>query len=157
MFLKTFLILLFRKLRRCLREVIKKLWKSGQADRFGGGQPPPARPLLFVKILGLFTHWIWFIDTQNRFYFIVKRLKNGFSMYLYCLCNCHKTAKPRDIMECLKMAFGWPPLSVSLSKRKDFYHRHVKNLAKWNCRVKNWSEWNCGLSESVGKVKFFWG
>ena len=48
----------------------------------GGGQPPPAWPLLFVNILGLFTHWIWFIDTQNRFYFIVKRLKNAFLMYL---------------------------------------------------------------------------
>ena len=33
-----------------------------------------------MKILGLFTHWIWFIDTQNRFYFIVKRLKNAFLM-----------------------------------------------------------------------------
>ena len=26
-------------------------------------------------MLGLFSHWIWFLDTQNRFYFIVKRLK----------------------------------------------------------------------------------
>ena len=92
----------------------------------GGGQPKrSAWPKLFVKMLGLFSHWIWFLDTQNRFYFIVKRLKNGFSMYLYCLFNYHKTAKPRDIMECLKMAFGWPPLSVSLSKRKAFYHRQV--------------------------------
>ena len=33
-----------------------------------------------MKILGLFTHWIWFIDTQNRFYFIVKRLKNAILM-----------------------------------------------------------------------------
>ena len=61
---------------------VKKLGKSGQADRFGegGGHPPTAWPKLFVKILGLFSHWIWFLDTQNRFYFIVKRLKNAFLM-----------------------------------------------------------------------------
>ena len=50
---------------------------------WGGGHPPPAWPKLFVKILGLFSHWIWFLDTQNRFYFIVKRLKNAFLMYFY--------------------------------------------------------------------------
>ena len=59
---------------------VKKLGKSGQADRFGegGGHPPTAWPKLFVKILGLFSHWIWFLDSQNKFYFIVKRLKNAF-------------------------------------------------------------------------------
>ena len=66
-----------------LREVINKK-NCDKAVRLtasgGGGHPPPAWPLLFVKILGLFTHWIWFIDTQNRFYFIVKRLKNAFLM-----------------------------------------------------------------------------
>ena len=36
-----------------------------------------------MTILGLFSHWIWFLDTQNRFYFIVKRLKNAFLMYFY--------------------------------------------------------------------------
>ena len=40
--------------------------------------PPPAWPILFVKSLGLFSYWIWFLDTQNRFYFIVKRLKMHF-------------------------------------------------------------------------------
>ena len=33
------------------------------------------------KLLQLFSHSIWFLDTQNRFYFIVKRLKNSFSIY----------------------------------------------------------------------------
>ena len=47
--------------------------------------PPPPR---FIKLrcnflktlLRLFFHWIWFLDIQNRFYFIVKRLKNSFLM-----------------------------------------------------------------------------
>ena len=43
----------------------------------------PAWPKLFVKIFGLLSHWILFLDTQNRFYFIVKRLKNAFLMYIY--------------------------------------------------------------------------
>ena len=59
-----------------------------------GGHPPPAWPKLFVKILGLFSNWIWFLDTQNRFYFIVKRLKNAFLMYFQCLFNCPKQLKP---------------------------------------------------------------
>ena len=81
----------------------KKLGWIGQADRFrGGGAPPPsAWPILFVKSLGLFSYWIWFLDTQNRFYFIVKRLKNAILMYFYCLFNCPKTAKAVNIMECL--------------------------------------------------------
>ena len=90
------------RLLRSLRCFLKKLGKaskkkrekSGQADQWPlwgrGGHPPPAWPLLFVKILGLFTHWIWFIDTQNRFYFIVKRLKNACLMYFWCPFNCHK-------------------------------------------------------------------
>ena len=79
-------------------------------------------PLLFVKILRLFTHWIWFIDTQNRFYFIVKRLKNAFLMHFQCLFNCSKTVKTVGIMECLKMAFGWPlPLFWSVQQKKGFF------------------------------------
>ena len=31
-----------------------------------------------MKILGLFSHWKWFLDTQNGFCVIVKGLKNGF-------------------------------------------------------------------------------
>ena len=49
---------------------------------------------------------IWFTDTQNRFYFIVKRLKHAFLMHFQCLFNCPKTAKTVGIMECLKMVFG---------------------------------------------------
>ena len=52
---------------------------------WGGGHPPPAWPKLFVRILGLFFHWIWFLDTQNRFYFIVKRLKNASSFFFWPL------------------------------------------------------------------------
>ena len=75
-----------------LREVFKKkLWKSGQADRWA----LTAWPFLFVKILGHFS--IWFLGTQNRFYFIVKRLKNAVLMYFYCLSNCPKTAKTVNI------------------------------------------------------------
>ena len=67
--------------------------RSGWPIQGGGVTPPPAWPILFVKSLGLFSYWIWFLDTQNRFYFIVKRLKNAFLMYFYCLFNCPKTAK----------------------------------------------------------------
>ena len=35
----------------------------------------------FVKILGLKTHWIWFLDTQNTFYLMVKGLKNAYLMH----------------------------------------------------------------------------
>ena len=99
-----------------VREVIKKK-NCDKAVRLtasrGGGTPPPAWPLLFVKILGLFSHWIWFLDTQNRFYSIVKRLKNAFLMYFYCLFNCPKTAKTVVIMECLQE----PPKEFSVVKK----------------------------------------
>ena len=55
-----------------LREGVKKTGKK----RSGW-------PKLFVKILGLFSHWILFLDTQNRFYFIVKRLKNASFMCIF--------------------------------------------------------------------------
>ena len=35
----------------------------------------------FVKILGFKTHWIWFLDTQNTFYLMVKGLKNAYLMH----------------------------------------------------------------------------
>ena len=53
----------------------------GQADRKGGGSTPPGLTVAFVKILGLKTHWIWFLDTQNTFYLMVKGLKNAYLMH----------------------------------------------------------------------------
>ena len=45
-----------------VREVLKRNWKKA------------------VRLTAL---GIWFLDTQIRFYFIVKRLKNAFLMYIY--------------------------------------------------------------------------
>ena len=76
----------------------------------------------FSTFFRLFPHWIWFLDIQNRFYFIVKRLKNAFLMHFQCLFNCSKTVKTVGIMECLKMAFGWPlPLFWSVQQKKGFF------------------------------------
>ena len=41
--------------------------------------------IAFVKILGLKTHWIWFLDTQNTFYLMVKGLKNAYLMHFSSL------------------------------------------------------------------------
>ena len=64
----------------------------------------------FVKILGLKTHWIWFLDTQNTFYLMVKGLKNAYLMhfsslpsrfccsvcyYLQCSCSLSQRVKQR--------------------------------------------------------------
>ena len=54
---------------KTLREVINK--KNG----YFTVRPPPAWPQAFVKNLGLFSYWIWFLDTQNTFYLMVKGLK----------------------------------------------------------------------------------
>ena len=45
----------------------------------------------FSTFFRLFPHWIWFLDNQNRFYFIVKRLKNSFFICLRrpFLCQFH--------------------------------------------------------------------
>ena len=45
----------------------------------------------FSTFFRLFPHWIWFLDIQNRFYFIVKRLKNSFLICLRrpFLCQFH--------------------------------------------------------------------
>ena len=51
----------------------------------GGGVPPPGLTVAFVKILGLKTHWIWFLDTQNTFYLMVKGLKNAYLMHFSSL------------------------------------------------------------------------
>ena len=49
-----------------LREGVKKTRIFyGQADRKGGVTRPDRS---ICKILGLKTHWIWFLDTQNTFY-----------------------------------------------------------------------------------------
>ena len=69
-----------RKLRKGSRQ--KKRIFYGQADRKGGGGvTTPGLTVAFVKILGLKTHWIWFLDTQNTFYLMVKGLKNAYLMH----------------------------------------------------------------------------
>ena len=45
----------------------------------------PGLTVAFVKILGLKTHWIWFLDTQNTFYLMVKGLKNAYLMHFLSL------------------------------------------------------------------------
>ena len=59
--------------------------------------PPPRfiklRCKFFENTFTTFSHWIWFPDIQNRFFFIVKRLKNPLLMYFYCLFSCPETAK----------------------------------------------------------------
>ena len=42
---------------------------------------PYGLTVAFVRILGLKTHWIWFLDTQNTFYLMVKGLKNAYLMH----------------------------------------------------------------------------
>ena len=71
------------------REVVKK--KNGYftvrltARGGGGGVTTPGLTVAFVKILGLKTHWIWFLDTQNTFYLMVKGLKNAYLMHFSSL------------------------------------------------------------------------
>ena len=58
--------------------------------KFINGLWPPLPPSFyktrcefFETFLRLFCHWIWFLDIQNRFYFIVKRLKIHASEVLF--------------------------------------------------------------------------
>ena len=100
-----------------LREVVKKKRIFyGQADRKGGGSAPPGLTVAFVKILGLKTHWIWFLDTQNTLYLMVKGLKNAYLMHFPSLhswfrCSacfylkCSSSHKERVIQRVKKLFF----------------------------------------------------
>ena len=50
----------------------------------------PCLTVAFVKILVLFSHWIWFLDTQNTFYLMVKGLKNAYLMHFASLPSWHR-------------------------------------------------------------------
>ena len=68
----------------CVREVVKKnygYFTVRLTVRRGGSQRPLAWPQAFVKNLAPFPHWIWFLDTQNTCYLMVKGLKNAYLMH----------------------------------------------------------------------------
>ena len=57
----------------------KKQTFNVQADRKGGGHPP-GLTVSICENVDPFSFGIWFFDSQNRFYLMVKGLKNAFFM-----------------------------------------------------------------------------
>ena len=70
------------------KESIQKLKRSifGQADQTGGrGESPPISLIASIcENFRMYFHIIWFLDTQNGFYFIVK----GMKMHKGTFCHC---------------------------------------------------------------------
>ena len=87
-----------------IREVIKKNWEK--AARLTAS---------ICENFRTFSHWIWFLDTQNRFY---TSLRRGWKMYLWCIFIAFLTA-PRQLKP-------WISRSVSRSLQRNF--RWSKNI-----------------------------
>ena len=65
------------------RDVVRYQMSCFFIKFINGLWPPPLRfikldAIFFEHFFGFFFHWIWFLDIQNRFYFILKKAKNHF-------------------------------------------------------------------------------
>ena len=104
---------------------------------------PPVLTVAFVKILGLKTHWIWFLDTQNTFYLMVKGLKNAYLMHFPSLhswfrCSvcfylkCSSSHNQRVIQRVKKHFFCQNLFQIMYNqKQKSNVHLRKKTQNSW--------------------------
>ena len=96
---------------------------------------------LLKTLLRFFFQWIWFLDIQNRFYFIVKRLKNAFLMHFqwrgrggghgwrhqwWLSRECQGGVIPVYKNLCCEFCIFWRALATWNWHRKGLL-RHIKN------------------------------
>ena len=95
----------------------------------------------FVKNLTLFSYGIWFLDTQNTFYLMVKGLKNAYLMhfsslpsrfccsvcyYLQCSCSLSQRVKQR-----VKKLFFGQNLFQLMYNHKQKSNAPLRKKHKW--------------------------
>ena len=151
-----------------IREVVKKngYFTVRLTVRGGrGGSTPPGLTVAFVKNLTLFSYGIWFLDTQNTFYLMVKGLKNAYLMhfsslpsrfccsvcyYLQCSCSLSQRVKQR-----VKKLFFGQNLFQLLYNHKQKTNAPLRKKHKWADR-KGGGGSTLTVSLTVNYSVFFW-